>query len=380
MFILISFFFTEVKSEDGLTTMDPDGIHTAELLLFFNDLFDSVNGGSIYPSNGVSLRCAATRSSRHIQFWNRAIKKLQQMYFVNVEGGQKSVPPSLQNWIVTLQGFKKINEVIQDLGYTYFLPRMFNQDPIENYFGQMRQHGGRNINPSCSTFGNYFKTFLINNFVSSHSIGSNCEVDDSQDLLLSIKNFMNLKEEALEDSSIDSVSFTANFNLNRELDAASLGFVSGYIIKSGLKKFQNCEACKLNLTTNPTDAAAHVFIKEREHDTTTRLLYCREEFFNTFKHIYNITINILPVVAHRKALYQRILKTVTAHIRFNNNTNCTHNIQHFMIAWFIRLLIHNYFNGLNKVLTGKDVRIPNEDFLYQYCYKKGLKNKSRHNR
>lgn len=50
-----------------------------------------------------------------------------------------------------------------------------NQDPIENYLGQIRSNGHRNTNSSSNQFGCVFKTLVTANLTSCHSISSNCE-------------------------------------------------------------------------------------------------------------------------------------------------------------------------------------------------------------
>jgi hypothetical protein len=55
--------------------------------------------------------------------------------------------------------------------------RNLNQDPLENLFGGIRSHGVRNVNPTATAFQAALKTMVINNFVSVHSPGANCEDD-----------------------------------------------------------------------------------------------------------------------------------------------------------------------------------------------------------
>ena len=58
--------------------------------------------------------------------------------------------------------------------------RYVNQDPMENFFGLIRANGCRDIKPSCQQFSASFKSLLIDNLTSSHSIGANCAPDDSR--------------------------------------------------------------------------------------------------------------------------------------------------------------------------------------------------------
>nr|CAI5836819.1 unnamed protein product [Callosobruchus analis] len=65
------------------------------------------------------------------------------------------------------------------MGCTSLAARAFNQDPVENLFSCIRGYGGCNINPTCTAFVSSLKSLIINNLVSQHSLGSNCEEDQS---------------------------------------------------------------------------------------------------------------------------------------------------------------------------------------------------------
>lgn len=57
-----------------------DTADTAEILLFFNDLFDSVNGSS--ESSGNQLKAAVSVNSVHFAFWEYALCMLSKMAFM----------------------------------------------------------------------------------------------------------------------------------------------------------------------------------------------------------------------------------------------------------------------------------------------------------
>lgn len=83
------------------------------------------------------------------------------MYFRKEGTQERIVPPSLKNLIFTLQGFIDVAEVLLGNHTSYFFPRSFNQDPLENYFSQIRLHRGRNSNPTCAQFETSYKSLLI---------------------------------------------------------------------------------------------------------------------------------------------------------------------------------------------------------------------------
>jgi len=54
------------------------------------------------------------------------------------------------------------------------------------FFGAIRNVGSENLN--CNAFTSAYKTLILNNLVSSHSPGSNCEEDFTEGSLASFKN------------------------------------------------------------------------------------------------------------------------------------------------------------------------------------------------
>lgn len=157
-------------------------IGTANFLLFFDKLFDSFNGSAVEPAHGKLLRCAISSSSPHLKFWKDAITVLETVRFVSTRG-REHVPPTIRDWITSIRGMRKLWYNLKEKGFKFVSPRNFNQDPVENFFGGIRSHGIRNINPSCAQFKASYKSLLINNFVSPHSPGFNCEKDDSEGAL-----------------------------------------------------------------------------------------------------------------------------------------------------------------------------------------------------
>ncbi|PZC71413.1 hypothetical protein B5X24_HaOG213476 [Helicoverpa armigera] len=66
--------------------------NTTETVLFFDRLFDSVNGaGSAKEARG-KLRTAVTKKSPHHKFWPEAVRKFENLKFIDSAGKEKSVP------------------------------------------------------------------------------------------------------------------------------------------------------------------------------------------------------------------------------------------------------------------------------------------------
>lgn len=100
------------------------------------------------------------------------------MNFLN----NRKPPPTILNWVHTLKGFSYLWEKLSGEGISFLCPRNLNQDPLENFFGKIRSHGIRNINPSAASFVNSFKSLIINNFMSNHTSSFNCQSDELEGL------------------------------------------------------------------------------------------------------------------------------------------------------------------------------------------------------
>ena len=121
--------------------------------------------------------------------------------------GRKFVPPCVKNWIHTLKGFRYLWTILQEEGLNLLCSRKINQDPVENFFCRIRNHGAWVVNPTCQSFINSVKTLMINDFVGVHSLGANCQDDDAV-LMDNLKNFIGSREGS------SKLNFEANIDVS----------------------------------------------------------------------------------------------------------------------------------------------------------------------
>nr|XP_015839915.1 PREDICTED: transposable element P transposase isoform X1 [Tribolium castaneum]XP_015839916.1 PREDICTED: transposable element P transposase isoform X1 [Tribolium castaneum] len=177
--------------------LPPDAQYTAKLLLKMDQIFDSVNGGFGGKSEKKRLRRMVTSNSSHYRMWLEGKQMFSNMEFLPKNAEDRPRPKCLMGWQRTLEGFCLIKNSLQKLGFTHFPARAFNQDPLENFFGQIRQYGVRYTNPTCKAFVPFYKSLLIRNFSSYHSRDSNCE-GDNDGLLVTIRDFLSEPPEPVD--------------------------------------------------------------------------------------------------------------------------------------------------------------------------------------
>lgn len=137
-----------------------------------------------------------TSTSGHTSFWQEACNKLKKMCFVEKETRKistKNAPKCLRNWVWTIEAAQEIWNMLHEANFESFNLKFLNQDVIENFFSQIRSNGCTNRNPSCEQFEGAFKTLLICNLTSKHSIGANCE-KDTEGMTYAFSHLINLSE------------------------------------------------------------------------------------------------------------------------------------------------------------------------------------------
>ena len=73
----------------------------------------------------------------------------------------KERPNVLKNFAHSQRGLKILRKKMKQHGPTHLSSRIFNQDPVEIFFGQnIRQHGIRNTKPTTIDFIDYYKSIF----------------------------------------------------------------------------------------------------------------------------------------------------------------------------------------------------------------------------
>lgn len=261
--------------------------------MFFDKLFDSMNGSSIEPLHGKELRCAVRSSSAHHKFWQEAIQVLEYVKFISPKG-EELQPPSVKNWISTVRGMQHLWRQLQVKGFKFLCTRNVNQDPVENFFGNVRSHGVRNINPTCSSFIASCKTLVVNNFTSSHSPSANCEEDDCEGSLNSLRSFIigsnvnNHHEVApAPHSAFDLQDETTSeaHDSPSEVVMQTQKYLAGYMAKKLLKAVGVCRLCRKELIS---DSAPNCVLIESRNYKPELLLKPGTNFTQLFRNCNEI--------------------------------------------------------------------------------------------
>lgn len=350
---------------------------TAKVIKFFDDCFDNLNGGSFKAHPGKPLRGSVHRKSPHVDFWQQCVETLQHMHFIQ-QGAQKICrPPSLHNLTNTISGFLDLNTALSKRNLPYFLPRSFNQEPLENFFGQIRMHRGRNVNPTCGQFEDSFKALMMKGVTSPHSVAANCE-ETFTSSLLQLKNLV-CKDygqeicsgEVEEDPRVYQAiaKLSSSSDLWKPLHKAVLGYVSGYIARKVLKRF-DCEYCKMHILCSPDKQNEfHTLILAKEYSGKQTLQYCNNNFIKCVYSCYNIAKVILANFCPQHRVRETILLYVRHFVQFSFIFEHKEEICNFIMNFLIQFCIYNFCKSLNRIISGKDSTISSKNCeLYREAY------------
>ncbi|CAH0731073.1 unnamed protein product, partial [Brenthis ino] len=271
-----------------------------DFILLVDNLFDSLNVSSLSVQNGKIYKGPIKRNSPHHQLWQKAKEILKTTkYIKKVRFGDKTrltetIAPSITNLIKTVEGIESLWKLLsRKYGIDAMLTRNFNQDPIENFFGNIRSYGVRNIAPNTVSFEGAFKALMINNYSEPHSSGANSE-EDHNERLQSLDFFLKDKNIITPDipDTNDTIHFNSEicFDQSNEIDAGQSNYVCGWVLKRCFKFIiKGCQHCKQTLFENDMSNDNNSFIYAKEYMNRKWLCYPNKEVESYFKEIHNMT-------------------------------------------------------------------------------------------
>lgn len=257
-------------------------------------------------------------------------------------------------------------EYFHKLGHKSILLRHLNQDPLENFFGAIRAHGCSNIMPTAVAFEGAYKSLIINNLSSTHSMGANCEKDGGV-CLQNLQYFFEMEgpaEPEISGPPIDdnhlNISVDVNIILRSDLPlnlekCAAIAYCSGWLLR-GAKKiiYNNCVTCTSQLESKDEEIF-HKIIKNSEYSEKNVLHYPTKDVFEMFLHIETIVNIIMKSISYENNIVSYIKLIVATIVNFSFITCSEHKneLTEYIIKKNVSFCILNWCKEVNKILAGK---------------------------
>lgn len=313
---------------DGI--LPAEAKHTAELILFLDKLFDSLNGNTKSAPYGKPLKGGVTKDSEHFEFYTSAAKKLGQMRFFCKTKKRFVSVPSLNNFKTTIDNFKYLaNKLLDTTAMKYVLPRAFNQDPLENFFALLRSHGVRSIAPDANHFITSYKALIINNFMAKHSPGANCEEDmtvgllDNFGALLTGQEIMGVAP--LIEDQLPNIEVTPLKSCER----SSVAYIAGYAAKMISDATSNCEACSNYLFNEGGKPKYCELIYSRQYKNC-HFVVPSASMYNCVGLCICYLYAILPTIGYKSNIMQNLKLVLSQNIKIKSVCGL-HNMKQLLI-------------------------------------------------
>lgn len=182
----------ELFKKDDVDTTMREIFQTAKMIAEINELIDLMNGSTSKecqegPKENVTL------TSNHLAGWAKYRKLAKTLKFYDSTGKEKKNIPTINGLVHNLSAYQDIWQTLKEKGFTSINMRQLNQDPLENFFGLVRQENGDSRNPTVEQFDAALKTILITRFSNFDIRGTNCRKDGSATLIKTKQLFPKLK-------------------------------------------------------------------------------------------------------------------------------------------------------------------------------------------
>ncbi|KAF9409279.1 hypothetical protein HW555_011314 [Spodoptera exigua] len=304
---------------------------TADLLLLFDQLFDSFNGRSYKITHKIYKTCVKN-NSEHFTLWNKILPVLCSMAFKT---------EAKKGWYYDMKDFWQ------------YLTFKSNQIPVENFFSSVRSHGVRNINPTFLQFENIYKTLLVNDLCSNHSLGANCEEDTNKMLHNLDVLLMNNPPEPPRNNDDDKIEEICSNDIlaggsDNELVSETKKYEAGYVIKKTKKMIcKSCNTCNLDLyDTTPPEVDNYIFSIDI---TRKSLQYPLQNFTICVNNIIKIIKHFFKNCPHKSGIIRKIKILVRNIVQFDFLSCDIHKekIEIYVTKFLIKCIIYSWCNNVN---------------------------------
>lgn len=293
---------------------------TADILIFFNEVFDSLNGGGL-PSVKNSLKGSVHEQSYHFSFWKYAVQMIKKMRFVPKDPEKQEKSRVLNDYVLTINGLTEITKRLLNLNIESVSIRMMTQDALENFFGGIRSYCQAAVCPTPRNFRSSYATSIFNNLSSRHSIKSNCEEDGGVPLIRDLfSKFMTgtdtkklVSDAAVNRSELDDITITNSF-LNRKLSTAEIeagNYFAGDVCKMILNK-NECMNCEKSISSRGKNEKYHGLLIARSQHSTTKenklLTYPKPKFIDCLTKLTRRLEQFVPFNCFRNSLSKNLIQ------------------------------------------------------------------------
>jgi hypothetical protein len=343
-----------------------------------NDLFDSVN--SLHFKSDNMYKCAISNTSCHIDYYNEMIAWFSELRVINSsDRAITSQIKCIKGWMITLAAISKLwKHLSESCDFSFLISRRLNQDNLENFFGAIRQKGGKCDNPTPFMFGKQFSHVCTSNLITSMP-SSNCQPDTDSFLVLMgdlSKNISSESDASIArprsrpsdsstmdrevESAVEKIVANTNTTHNKNkksvhtrtnAEANALFYVLGVLLKK-LRSIHKCDTCsailqsKSKQITNPKQRyTAYKAYASSQTNRFGHLQVASEAYYNYIVECEDVFMEEFAITAH----HQNVVANIVRQLKLVSLPPvCKTYPQDCMLTYFCKLRINYVLKFSNR--------------------------------
>lgn len=328
---------------------------TAELVANFDKIFDSLNSTS-FKSHKPHNR-PITAESDHCQFMNEMHTFIKGVTVKDPTTGKDmtSQLKCLKALQMTLNGTILLWNSLKS-SITFLCTRRLNQDPLENFFGCIRQQGGNCDTPTPVQFIRAFRKLFFDNFLSPSN--GNCSADIDKMLaghtaldLGNKNNFSHLDQSIPKGLNIVESDYQLE-SVDDLMCNNAITYVAGYLLKKCFQQHK-CNACWRALTNNELDSPNQIFCHFKAYNDKKgpfgSLIVPSTSFV---QYITNIEQELIVTFSNSMTM-SGVGKHIVDILPEFTGSNCAGFPSNYLLRLFVRMRIYYVVKYKNRELAQK---------------------------
>ena len=336
----------------ALNGLPDTALGTAQFVSQMDTIFDCCN--SLSFQDPKFCRRPFSPTSPHLSELKKGIRFFSSLKFFNRATGEDRTDnlKCLTGWKVSLKAILSLWEKLYHEGIASFLvTRQLNQDPLENFFGSIRQQGGNNDNPTPVQFKRAYRKLFHSNLL--HVASGNCEEDKDEPLTnLSVLNEIARNDIHLQSNALQLISpdYRTDNIQSHIISENAIAYVAGYLLRKTSNKHK-CDTCGKAVVNDTTNNIRHTFLhfKSYEANSSTHrgLIVPSESMLQYVVELEDQFVGYFSSLKKTKGVGNELLDILD---RVTLQQPCASFAKKYLLMLFIRMRIYYCLKFANREL------------------------------
>ena len=350
--------------------LPPSAAGTAEFVAKFDEIFDCLNSSSLRSKK--TRNRPITSKSDHLAFMGQMCSFVKSISVKNPINGKDVTNrlKCLKALEMTLNATTMLWNSIQSScsPINLLCTRRLNQDPLENFFGSIRQQGGNCGNPTPIQFTRSFRKLFFDKYLLVSN--GNCSAD-LDNILIGCSQIKKTQDQGTDEEELHSpkpfevqaLDYQIPSVEENIMSANAITYVAGYLLRKCLQQHP-CKVCSKDLIQSELDDFDQTFCHYKAYDEVKgpfgSLIVPVPSFVEYITKCENIFIQEFTNSTTKATGIGKSI--VTALLKFRHGS-CEEFPVSFLCKLFVRMRIYYAVKFANREITNTKGSKRNKKYL-----------------